>query len=219
MKKVLLFACAAIFAFASCGNKTTPAEGGADSTADSTTVVAESSDAEAAIAGFTTALQSADPTTIQTTLAALQTKYAELVKEGKLEDAKTYASAVQQFVNEHSEEIQKIANGNTTITSLLEGVKALPTSAETTAEEAAAAVSSDAQSIVDAAKNAATTAVNEKVDEAKAAAVKKATEAVAPAVQKATEAKSKVDAAKSKVEEKKAQAQAVGAAAKSLLGK
>lgn len=218
MKKILLFACAAVMAFASCGNKTAaPAETvDSDSVAVSEVAQAAADSLEAIVSN---ALQSADPAQIKGALATLQTAYAQLVKEGKLEDAKTYASKIQEFINSNTETITKVANGDATITSLLNGIKNLPTSAETTAEEAAAAVSTDAQSLADAAKTAVTAAVNEKVDEAKAAAVKKATEAVAPAVEKATAAKKTVDDAKAKVDEKKSQAQAVGAAAKALLGK
>nr|AIF26608.1 hypothetical protein [uncultured bacterium fosmid pJB69A5] len=216
MKKILLFACAAVFAFASCGNKTAAPAGEGDSTAVEAVV---SETVESAIADVNAALETGDVSKVQTVLATLQATYAQLVKEGKLEDAKVYASKIQEFVTEHSEDIQKIASGDATISSLINGIKNLPTSAETTAEEAAAAVQSDALSLVDAAKAAAQTAVEEKVNEAKDAAVQKATEAIAPAAQKAAEAKANVDAAKAKAEEKQAQAQATVDAAKKLLGK
>lgn len=206
MKKILVFACAAVFALASCGNKTAaPAQEEGDS------VVVESvvNDAvESAVADVNAAVESGDVTKIQTVLATLQTTYAELVKSGKLEEAKTYASKIQEFVNTHSEEIKKVAEGNTTIVSLIDGIKNLPTSAEATAEEAAAAVQADAQALVDGAKTAAKEAVEAKVDEAKNAAVQKATEAAAPVVEKANEAKAAADAAKNAAD-----------AAKKLLGK
>jgi len=216
MKKILLFACAAVFAFASCGNKAAaPAEEN-----DSTAVEAVVSETvESAIADVKAALETGDVTKVQGVLATLQATYADLVKSGKLEDAKAYASKIQEFVAENTEAIKKVANGEATIASLIEGIKNLPTSAEATAEEAAAAVQADAISLADAAKAAAVAAAEEKVNEVKDAAVQKATEAVAPAVEKAAEVKQAVDETKAKVEEKKAQANAVADATKKLLGK
>lgn len=121
-------------------------------------------------------------------LATLETKYAELVKEGKLEEAKSYALKIQEFVNEHAENIKSLAAGNTTISSLVDGIKNLPTNAETTAEEAAAAVSSDAQTIATAAKAAAAAKVSDAADAVKDAAKEKVDNAVSDAKSKASEA-------------------------------
>lgn len=216
MKKILLFACAAVFAFASCGNKTTAPSEEVDSTAVEA-VVDET--VESAVADVTAALEAGDATKVQTALAALQATYAKLVEEGKLEDAKAYALKIQEFLAEKSETIKNLANGEASILGLIEGVKNLPTSAEVTAEQALAAVQADAKTIADGAKDAAKAAVDAKVEEAKDAAVQKATEAVAPAVQKATEAAQKAAETKSKVDEKVQQAKAVNDAAKKLLGK
>ncbi|HEY9550962.1 MAG TPA: hypothetical protein VIQ97_01635 [Prevotella sp.] len=203
MKKVFLLAVtAAALSFASCGNKTAPAANGADSAAtDSTEVLDQTAQEEAnsLVSTLASQLDSKDAEGLQGTIQSLTAKYSELVQSGKLEQAKAYAGKVQAFLNEHAEQIKSITNGNATVAALIEGVKKLPTNAEATVEEAAAAVKSDAQNLVNTAKENAKTAVenkvNEKVDGAKAAANKavedankKANEAVEKANKKANEA-------------------------------
>ena len=156
---------------------------------------------------------------MQKSLETVKETYAKLVESGDVEAAKTYASSVQKFIDENSEKINTVAKGETTVVSLINGIKNLPTSAETTAEAAAAAVMSDAQTVANAAVDVAKATAEQKVSEAKAEAVKKVTEATAPAVQKAAEAAAAGAAAKAKVDEKKSQAKATVDAAKTLLGK
>ena len=204
MKKILLFACAAVFAFASCGNKTAaPAE-----EADSTSVEAIAETAEAAVSDITAALQSGDATKVQGVLETLQATYAKLVEEGKLEDAKAYASKIQEFIAAHKDDIQNVASGNTTLSSLIGTITNLPTSAEATAEELKSAIQADGNALVGGAKDAAESAVKDSANQAKDAAVQKATEAAAPVVEKAQQAKEAADAAKNAAD-----------AAKKLLGK
>jgi len=206
MKKLLVFACVSLLILASCGNKTKSNVEGVDSLSDSVEVVA--GDVQSMVTDVTSKLTNADPTVVTGALESIKTTYAELVKEGKLEEAKQYASAVQKFVAENSDKLSAAASGNTTVVSLIEGIKNLPTSAETTAEQAAAAVKADAKAAVEGAGEAA-----------KAAAVEKATQAAAPVVEKAAETKAAVDAAKVKADEKVNQANATVDAAKKLLGK
>lgn len=220
MKKIILFACAALLTLASCGNKSAQNAEGTDTAvvdASALTVATE------AITSLQEGLASGDVETIKTNFAKLQTIYAELVKSGKLEEAKTYASKVQQFITDNQETIDKVVKGETSIVELINGVKNLPINAEATADAALAAVQADAKAIVEGtvanAEEAAKTAVEGAVNEAKAAAVEKAKEAVAPAAQKVTEAAQKAAETKAKVDEKAAQAKAVNDAAKALLGK
>lgn len=230
MKKIFLFACVAALTLASCGNKTKAnAEAEAtDSVATETTV--EQAQADSIISVISSQLESNDPATVQKSLETVKETYAKLVESGDVEAAKTYASAVQEFIDNNSEKINTVAKGETTVVSLINGIKNLPTSAETTAEAAAVAVKSDAETVanaaVDVAKATAEQKVNEakaeaanKVNEAKSAAVQKVTEAATPAVQKATEAAAKASAAKAKADEKASQAKATVDAAKALLGK
>ncbi len=233
MKKIFLFACVAALTLASCGNKTKAnAEAEAnDSVAEATVEQTQAqAQADSVIAVISTQLESNDPATVQKSLETVKETYAKLVESGDVEAAKTYASQVQKFIDDNSEKINTVAKGETTVVSLINGIKNLPTSAETTAEAAAAAVKSDAQSVanaaVDVAKATAEQKVNEakteaanKVNEAKAAATKKVTEAAAPAVQKATEAAAKANAAKTKADEKVNQAKTTIDAAKALLSK
>lgn len=215
MKKILLVACVAVMAFASCGNKTTPAEA-VDSVEVEATV---DNAADEALALVATQLEGTDANALKAALANLQATYAALVEAGDLEGAKAFALKIQEFVAEKSEAIKNLANGEATILGLVDGIKNLPTSAEATAEEALAAVQADAKTLAEGAKEAAKAAVEAKVEEAKAAAVEKATEAVAPAVEKAAEAAQKAAEAKAKADEKVEQAKAVNDAAKKLLGK
>ena len=222
MKKILLVACVAVLAFASCGNKTAPAAD-VDSTA---TEVNVDEKVDEAVALVQKQLEGTDAEGLKGAVANLQTVYGQLVEEGKLDEAKAYASKIQEFVATNAEAIQKVANGETTILQLIEGVKNLPTNAEATAEDALNAVQADAKTIADAAKDAAVNAAEEQVDAAKEAAAAKVAEATAPAAAKVAEAAAKVDEAANKVneankkvEEKVEQAKAVNDAAKKLLGK
>lgn len=216
MKKIFLFACVAALTFASCGNKTKADAEATDSVAEATV---EQTPADSIISVISTQLESDDPATVQKSLETVKETYAKLVESGDVEAAKTYASSVQKFIDENSEKINTVAKGETTVVSLINGIKNLPTSAETTAEAAAAAVMSDAQTVANAAVDVAKATAEQKVSEAKAEAVKKVTEATAPAVQKAAEAAAAGAAAKAKVDEKKSQAKATVDAAKTLLGK
>jgi hypothetical protein len=216
MKKIVLFVCAAALTFTSCGNKTKTEAEATDSVAEATV---EQTPADSIIAVINTQLESGDPATVQQTLATVEQTYANLVESGKVEEAKTYASAVQKFIDENSEKINTVTKGEATVSQIITAVKNLPTSAETTAEAAAAAVKSDAEALANSAVDAAKATAEQKVSEAKAEATKKVKEAAAPVVEKAAQAAAAGAAAKAKVDEKKSQAKATVDAAKALLGK
>ena len=175
--------------FASCGNKANPSANGTDTPTDTVAVLSKATEqtADSLTTALSSQLTSKDAKTMTATLAGLQVKYAELVKAGKLEEAKGYAVKIQAFLNQHAEEIQNVVAGNTTIASLVEGIKNLPTKATTTAEEAAAAVKSDVQTL-------ATTAADKAVTDVKAATVDKANEAVNKANDAVNNAKKEAEA-------------------------
>ena len=139
-----------------------------------------------------------DATTLQTTIATIQAKYAELVKSGNLEEAKVYASKVQKFINSNAEKIKNVAAGNTTIAALIDGIKKLPTSATTTAKEAAAAVKSDASNITNTAAGSVKGTTTNAVNDVKQKATDKANETIDKTNKKANEA---VEKAKKKASE------------------
>lgn len=206
MKKILFLACASLLILASCGNKTKSNADGVDSVSDSAEVVSQR--VQTLVSDITEKLNSSDPTQVQKALESVRDKYEELVESGKVEEAKEYASAIQKFVSENSEKLSDAVKGETTVVNLIEGIKKLPTSAETTAEEAAAAVKADAEA-----------AANNAKETVKETAAEKINEATAPVVQKANEAKKSADAASKKVNEKAEQANATVDAAKKLFSK
>ncbi len=215
MKKVFFMAVAVALTLASCGTRTPGNAADNDSTAtenvDSTAEAGEvsaalSDDSKATVENLTAQLKKAieakDSKAAITTLANLQTIYKNLVSEGKLDEAKAYGQSIKQFVSENAESIKNAANGNTTINQLVEGVKNLPTSASTTAEEAKAAIGSEITSLATPAIAKGQSAV--KTAEAAAAAVKNAPttvkEAASNAVNKAVD--NAKESAKTKAEEK-----------------
>lgn len=228
--KFLTLAFAAL-AFASCGNKAENQTQGNDSLniADTETVATLSSETQstidALIANFKSSVENNDANTLSTTLADMQVVYKNLVDNGKLEEAKSYGTSIQEFINEHTNEVKAMAEGNSTITSLVEGVKNLPTSAAATAEEAKQAIVNDVVNMASPAVAKGSTVVNavkETADAVKNApeAAKATAEQVAKtAVDNAkTAAQNKVDAAKTsaqaKVEAEKAKIEAEKAKAK-----
>lgn len=232
MKKVFLFAAAIALTLASCGNKSqgnaadtdsTATENVTDSTADGENAEATanlSEESKATVETMTAELQKAidakDSKAAISTLANLQTIYKNLVAQGKLEEAKAYGSAIKNFVNQNADALKNVASGNTTIVSLVEGIKNLPTSAETTAEQAKAAVGEDITNLASpivakgatavasakeaaeiiknapaTVKSAAESAANQAIDNAKTAAENKVNSEINKAGQKATDAVNK----------------------------
>lgn len=169
MKKIFILAAAIALTLASCGNKTQGNAANADSTAtesadttvnnadagdaavESVDESALSEDSHATIANLTSQLQKAvasnDKKAAINTLANMQTIYKNLVAAGNLDEAKAYGASIKNFVNENAAAIKNVAEGNVTILQLVNGVKNLPTSATTTAEQAKAAISSDVVSL------------------------------------------------------------------------
>ena len=200
-------AVAMAMAMASCGTKTPGNAADGDSTVyvDSTAEAGEagsaalSKDTEAKVENVTEqllkAVEAKDSKAAAAALTAVQTTYKNLVAEGKLEEAKAYGQNIQQFVSQNAESIKAVAGGDVTLKQLVEGVKNLPTSASTTAEQAAAAVKNAPAAVKEAASNAVNNAVDgakeaagNAVNNAKNAAKAKAEEKVNEAKKKANDA-------------------------------
>lgn len=190
MKKVFFMASAiALMAFTSCGSKTDKT---AEATTDSTEVVAPAG--EDVVETLATQLKNNDAEGLATTIAEVKTKYAELVSAGKLDEAKAYAAQAQQYLKEHSAEITAIAGEDSQVSTLVNTIVSLPTSASATAEEAAKAIESKASETVEAAKagvkaqgEAVKAELTNKVEAKKAEAKQKANDAAAKANQKINE--------------------------------
>ncbi len=195
MKKVFLLASViALTAFASCGNKQNAAT---TTSADSVEVATPAEDD--VVSTLDAQLQSKDPKALQETITTITQKYAELAKEGKLEEAKAYAAKAQAYLKEHASEVTAVAGENSEVSKLVNTVANLPTSAQTTAEEAVKAVETTAKSAVETVKAGAASEVEAVKTDAqnKVEAVKTDTK------NKANEAAAKVN---SKINEKTTEA-------------
>lgn len=187
MKKVFITAMVAAAIMAtSCGNKTTANVNAEDSTSMVDATVSGSEDK--VIDEMTKQIENGDAESLKTTIEGVSEEYAKLVEEGKLDEAKSYASKVKEFINTHSEELNTLTSGNVTITQLVNAVKNLPTDVKTTAEEAAAAVKTDAENVTKTVADDVKKEAQNKVDEAKSNAKDKASKAVNNSKNKATEA-------------------------------
>ena len=205
MKKVFLFAAAMALTFASCGQKTQSNSADSDSTASELVEGTDASSDDAATAALSdeekaqvnevcsdlkSSFEKKDGNAAIAALAKAQTVYKSLVAQGKLDEAKAYGAAIKNFVSSNVEALQNLAEGNVTISNIVEGVKNLPTSAETTAAQAKAAADAAADALKNApvaVRNAAENAANQAAENAKTAAQNKVNEEV----NKVNEAKQK----------------------------
>jgi len=172
MKKlfIMAIACAGL-TLASCGDKNKSGEA-VDSTAVATESVSEEMPSELATLGEQ--LEAKDASAVEKALTTVKETYDKLVAEGKVEEAAKYASQVKAFIDEHAEQIKEAANGNVTVSGIVDAVKNLPSNAEQVAGSAASAVKSDveqaktqAQETVEAAAEGAKEAAKAKVEESK----------------------------------------------------
>ena len=214
-KSYFLSLCLAALTFGSCGDSKQVKVGSDEAVAADSVVSVEglsegiNSTLTALQGELTSCIEKKDVSAVVTTLANMQVIYKNLVEKGKLEEAKVYGDAIKTFVSENAEQLKEIARGNTTVSSLIEGVKNLPTSAEATVDEAKKAVVSDivnlaapsiakgettAKAVTEAVeavqnapeniKAAATEAANKAVSDAKANASQAANNAKAAAAEK-----------------------------------
>ena len=182
MKKSFFFAgILAMTALASCGNKQkAPAEG-------ETIEVAAPVDDDV-VSMLDAQLKSKDPNALMKTLAAIKEKYAQLVKAGKLEEAKAYMAKAQTYLKEHAAQITAIVGEDSEVSNLVNSVTSMPEAAQNAAKkvdakakEAVEAAKSDAKAKVNEAAAKANAKINEKANEAG----QKAHEAVGKAAAKA----------------------------------
>lgn len=198
MKKIILaaFAVVAMLSVASCGNKNNATTTENDSTA---TEITATEGVDEAIATLDEKLNAGDAQAFQTAAAEVQKHYAQLISEGKLEEAKAYAEKMKKYFEEHSDAIKTIASGNTTINDVVNYVTNLPSDAATTAEEAAAYLKNVPTSVA----NAAVSDVKNAAADAEKAVTETATEAVNNAKNKANDAaNAAVEGTKNAVNEK-----------------
>lgn len=203
MRKVILSIMAvAAISFSSCGNKT---ENGADvdSTANEVEAVADSvetaeAEVENVISDLAAGLESSDKATVETKVAEAQGKIAQLIEEGKLDQAKAYAEKIQNFIKENKDKLN--ATGSSLVSSFVSSAEKLDlNNLEASAKDWASTVKA-------VAGDAGSKAVSDVEGAAKDAAQAVAGEAgqkVQDAVNKVEDAKAKVDAAKAKAEEVK----------------
>lgn len=188
MKKIFITMMAfGALTLTSCNNSTKKATDNVDTTQVSNV---EAASADELISTLQEQLQSKDANALQATLATIQTKYAELLQSGKLEEAKAYLAKAQSFIKEHAEQITAVTGRNATITNLLNNIQNIPTSTEEVVDK----VKESLQGNVDETKKAATDKVNE--------AAAKVNEKAADAAAKVNDAANKVNDAAAKVNEK-----------------
>ena len=133
MKKLFISALAVgALCLSSCGNKTNKAENATDSLTEVT--LGEANDSVSELSSLANTLQeqlkNKDIQGLQNTLSSLQDKYQELLKSGKVEEAKEYAKKVKEFVDANGDKIKECAKDNKTISTLVDQVKGLSLGAE-----------------------------------------------------------------------------------------
>lgn len=179
MKKLFIMAIALVgLTLVSCGDKNKSGEA-----VDSTEVATEAANEEvpAELANLSEQLNAKDASAVEKTLTTVKETYDKLVAEGKVEEAAKYASQVKAYIDEHADQIKEAANGNVTVSGIVDAVTNLPTSVESAASGAASAVKSDVGQVksqgkeaVNAAKDVVESAPKAIVEEGK----KKAADAV-----------------------------------------
>ncbi|MGN0233585.1 MAG: hypothetical protein ACI4B5_04065 [Bacteroidaceae bacterium] len=184
MKKVYALVTAAFLAvFCSCGGSTGRNVAEEDSLAIDTVATLEDSAMDLQ-AELTEKLQSGDVAEIKKAIEKGAADIQAVLESGDQEEAKKYASQIKAFVDENADKLKELDVNTLTVSSLVETIKKLPESVETTADEAKNAVNADAE--------AAKADIKAKADEAVEDAKTKADETVDDAANKAGE---KVDQA------------------------
>lgn len=155
----------------------------------------ENATPEAVVNTLVETVKSGDTTAITEAVETIQAELKEALESGDAEKAAAYASQIETFVKENAAKLQELNINTLTLNDIINAVKAIPSTVESTAEDAAAAVEADAVAAKDAAVEAAKAQadaaveagkakVNETVEEGKA----KANEAVQDAANKANKA-------------------------------
>jgi len=139
-----------------------------------------------------------DAASLNQAVETIQTELQEIIESGDAEKAAAYASQIKAFIDENAEKLQELNINTLTLNDIINAAKALPATAEESAESAAAAAEADAIAAKDAAVDAAKAKADEVIEEGKAKAGEavetgkaKANEAVQDAANKANDAASK----------------------------
>ncbi len=165
MKKIIIcmFAVAA-FIFVGCKEK-----------------VANDATAEDAIVEMQTMLEAGETDSFNALVTKSQEVIEGLLNEGKTEEAEAYAQAVKDYLNSHAEEIKAVVGDDTTVSTVLDAIEALPTNLDETVEKIKddlEGVSEDIKGDVEEALEKAKDDVQQAVEQAKEDAKAKAEEAV-----------------------------------------
>ena len=147
MKKLFISALAVgALCLSSCGNKTNKAENATDSLTEVT--LGEANDSVSELSSLANTLQeqlkNKDIQGLQNTLSSLQDKYQELLKSGKVEEAKEYAK-----------KIKECAKDNKTVSTLVDQVKGFSLDTKSDIKEGAEEIQSNVKEGVDNAKDKA----------------------------------------------------------------
>ena len=170
MKKLFISALAVgALCLSSCGNKTNKAENATDSLTEVT--LGEANDSVSELSSLANTLQeqlkNKDIQGLQNTLSYLQDKYQELLKSGKVEEAKEYAKKVKEFVDANGDKIKESAKDNETLSTLVDQVKGFSLGAESDVKAGAEEIQSNVKEGVDNAKDKAEDAAKKAEDAAK----------------------------------------------------
>ncbi len=186
MKKVILFSFVfvALALVTSCGNKS---DANAEEIQNDTTAV----DPTEAINDMNAMLDANNSEGFNEIVSATQEKIETLMKEGKVEEAQTYAAKLKEFIDENTEKIKSVAGNDETVNSILNTINSIPSEATGALKDLEEDVKGTVESTVEDAKEKVNEAVEdakEKAQEAVEDAKEKANAAVEDAKQKANDA-------------------------------
>lgn len=149
MKKLLFtIAAIAVLVFVSCGSKSKTKTETAEPLVDTTALAPDLKlGFDALSTQLTNALKSNDAESVTKALANLTAMYKTLANSGQLDELKRYGMLAKNLVEEYAGEIKNLATEIPAISKLYSNIEALPVSANTTLDEAKAAVSDEAISM------------------------------------------------------------------------
>lgn len=154
-------------------------------------LAAAGEDVDAAIENLKSKVENKDAEGLQASLAEFQTKYAQWLQEGKVDQAKEYAAKVQAYLKENAEAIKSVVGDNATVNNVIESVANMPLDIANKAADAANTVSEKVDEKTNEAIEKGKETVNQKVDEAKEQARQKAAEGVKKANEEVNKAADK----------------------------
>ncbi|MGP1591275.1 MAG: hypothetical protein ACTTHI_05720 [Prevotella sp.] len=176
MKKLFVSALAiGALCLSNCGNKTTKVEATTDSLIEVPLYEATTdsiSDINTLANTLQEQLKNKDIQGFQNTLSSFPDKYQELLKSGKVEEAKEYAKKIKEIVDANSDKIKEYAKDNKTVSTLINQVKGFSLDTKSDIKAGAEEIQSNIKEGVD------------KVKENSSDATKKAEESVKDAVKK-----------------------------------